>query len=164
MRRKSGFPFPLILLVFILLSCNTDKLFQGEYTFEDYTWSNDEKIIFSPEINTDKSGNQYQLILNIRYITGFQYKFLNLGLIINRPDGSQSTKEISIQMLTDDKQYRGNGMGDYWDLDYAVSEPITIDQTGKYEFELVSLMGELPLNFINELGITIKPIKPLNSN
>jgi gliding motility-associated lipoprotein GldH len=149
----------LIILLISTLSCNRGRIYNDKFTFDDYSWSKDETIKFDPEITAQNAGKQYQAAIHVRYITGFSYKFLNLGLLITRPDGSLSTKEISIQMLTEDKKYRGNGMGDIWDLDYELSEPLSFLEPGKYKIEIKSLMDTQTVNFINEIGISISEMK-----
>jgi gliding motility-associated lipoprotein GldH len=145
----------LIMIVSSNLSCNSRTIYNEKYIFEDFNWSKDEKIAFHPDIEIKNVGTQYQGVIHIRYITGFSYKYLNFKLSITSPKGSQSTKEISIQMLTDDKEYRGDGMGDIWDIDYKMAEPITFHESGKYQIEIISMMGEQPVNFINEIGFGI---------
>jgi len=149
----------LIILLISTLSCYRGRIYDDKYTFDDYSWSKDETIKFDPEITAQYAGKQYQAVIHVRYITGFSYKFLNLGLLITRPDGSQGTKEISIQMLTEDKKYRGNGIGDIWDLDYQLSEPISFAEPGKYEIEIKSLMQDQTVNFINEIGMSLSEMK-----
>jgi gliding motility-associated lipoprotein GldH len=155
-------PIKICLLIILLigtLSCNRGRVYDDKYTFDDYSWSKDETIRFYPEITAQNAGKQYQAAIHVRYITGFSYKFLNLGLLITRPDGSQSTKEISIQMLTEDKKYRGDGIGDIWDLDYELSEPFSFAEPGKYEIEIKSLMNENSVNFISEIGFSLSKIE-----
>jgi len=146
----------LILLLSCSLACNRGRIYNAEYTFEDYSWSNNEKIEFSPEIKV--SGINYQGIIHVRYNTGFPFKYLNFVLILNGPDGSQSQKEISMQLISDDKKYRGSGMGDIWDFDYELSEPLVFKTAGVYHIQIKSLMGEQPVNFINGIGISINKI------
>jgi gliding motility-associated lipoprotein GldH len=145
----------LILIVLCNLSCNSKSIYNEKYIFEDFNWSKDEKIAFNPDIEIKNTGTQYQGVIHIRYITGFSYKYLNFKLSITSPNGSQSTKEISIQMLTDDKEYRGDGMGDIWDIEYKMAEPIIFRESGKYQIEIISMMREQPVNFINEIGFGI---------
>jgi gliding motility-associated lipoprotein GldH len=148
----------LFILLISTLSCNRGRIYNDKYTFDDFSWSKDEKLKFDPEITAQNAGKQYQAVIYVRYITGFPYKFFNLGLLLTRPDGSQSSKVISIQMVTEDKKYRGDGMGDIWDLDYELTEPFRFAEPGKYEIEIISLMENQPVNFINEIGISISKI------
>jgi gliding motility-associated lipoprotein GldH len=158
MTRKQHSYILISLLFFSILSCQSDHIFKETHSFEKYTWTEDEEILFAADISEEQAGNFYTPVIHIRYIKGFYFKYMNIGLIIRRPDGSESSKVLSIQMLTDDKKYRGDGMGDIWDLDYAVSENIEIKEAGKYEIEIKSLMGEQPVNFIHKIGVSLKDI------
>ena len=155
LNRISIIKFMLFIFVAFNLSCNSNRIYHEKYTFSNYQWSAKKTLLFYPELKAEDIDKEYKLEINIRYIQGFPYKYLNLLLKINRPDGSEATKEISMQIVTDDKQYRGDGAGDIWDLDYALNEPIAFDQTGKYTIEIISMMKENPVNFINEIGISI---------
>lgn len=150
----------LLILMFVGLSCNSNQIFNEVYTFEDYSWTDDEKVIFRIGIQAENADNNYELGIDVRYITGFSYKYLNLLLLVNRPDGSQGTKEISIQMLTDNKEYRGDGMGDIWDLEYVLKENLHFKDQGIYEIEIKPLMGDQAVNFINKIGISLRKKEP----
>jgi len=149
--------FLLIISALNFISCNKSRIYKENYTFEDYSWSKNEQIIFYPEI--ERADIQYKGVIHIRYITGYSYKYLNFVLEIIHPNGGQSSKEISIQLLTDDKSYRGNGMGDIWDFDYEISEPITFSKPGKYQIVIKSSMGDQPVNFINEIGLSLNKLE-----
>jgi len=159
--RKSEYRVSVKLLLMIIIainfiSCNSTNIYKEKYTFEDYSWSKNEKIIFKPEIK--KTSIRYKGVIHIRYITGFSYKYLNFVLLIVHPDGGQSSKEISIQLLTNDKKYRGDGMGEIWDFDYELSEPILFSEPGKYQIEIKSAMGDETVNFINEIGLSLNKL------
>jgi gliding motility-associated lipoprotein GldH len=148
----------LFALLLCFNSCQKDYIFKETHTFEKYTWLQNEEVLFSTEISPEQAGNSYTPVIHIRYITGFFYKYMNIGLVIRRPDGSESSKVLSIQMLTDDKKYRGDGMGDIWDLDYIVSENFEIRDAGKHEIEIKSLMGDQPVHFIQKIGVSLRQL------
>lgn len=142
------------LLSLLIWACNSNSAFHETHTFPDYHWKKKERVIFSPEITESNAADSFKLILNIRYIEGFPYKYLRLKLNITRPDGTEADKDINIQIINDDKSYIGEGIGDYWDLDYT-DEIIPIKGAGKYEIEIIPLMDQDPVYLINEIGITL---------
>jgi len=145
----------VILLSLLIGACNPDRVFHETHTFPDYHWKKKERVIFTPEITESDAESSFKLILNIRYIEGFPYKYLRLKLNISRPDGTEADKDINIQIINDDKSYIGEGIGDYWDLDYADDEAIPFKGVGKFEIEIIPLMDQDPVYLINEIGISL---------
>ena len=151
--------FYLLFFVLFAFSCTKNKIYKETYTFENYTWPKDKILTFETEIDTNQAGKAYDLNFSIRYITGFSLKYLNFNLEIQRPDESSASKDISIQMVTDDKKYRGEGMGDIWDLDYTLAEPFIFDKPGKYKFIIRPIIDETPIYFINKITLSVLTAK-----
>jgi len=149
----------IIVLVGTFVSCNSRREFHQNFTFSNYQWSADEKLVFKPRFGTDQIGKKYQLQFNLRYIQGFPYKYLNLLITIKRPDGTEAEKEESIQIRSNNAEYIGDGMGSYWDLDYTVKEAFMFDQLGEYRIEITPIIDKSPVYFIDELGIGIISIE-----
>ena len=152
----------LLLLVFTiagLASCNSNRVFHENHVFSNYHWPIEKKLVFKPQFSTEQSGKEYQLQFNLRYIQGFPYKYLNLLIIVTRPDGTQAEKEESIQIREDNTDYIGDGAGSYWDLDYTIEESFIFDQAGEYTIEITPIIEKSPVYFINELGLGIIKIE-----
>jgi gliding motility-associated lipoprotein GldH len=151
--RKAVF---VLILILLAISCDNDIFFHEKYTFDDFIWTKDKKVIFRPEISKEFAGKKLHAIINIRYISGFPYKYLNFSLIITHRNGIQTSKEVSIQVLNDNKEYQGSGMGDIWDLDYELTDPMIFNEPGSYEIEFKPILDNQAYNFINEIGISLK--------
>lgn len=144
-----------LLLYLSISSCNSNQIFKEKHNFPKYQWPTNEKVAFNFDLAKENAGMEYFMVINLRYIHGYQYKYLHLRLQITDPEGNETDKEISIQIATDEKKYLGEGMGDYWDLDYLINETIPFNKAGKYTFEIISLMEDDPVYFINDIGITL---------
>lgn len=142
----------IILLLFSITSCNKNRIFHEVKKFNDFKWSKSEKVHF--EVAIEQKDIEYDLLLNLRYIEGFPYKYLHLYIEITDPDGKTKTNELGIQIITDEKKYIGEGAGSYWDLDYQLPE-YPFDKKGKYKFTVEHTMEENILNWINEVGLSI---------
>ena len=145
--------FGLILLSFIFSGCNKGRVFHEVKKFDDFKWHKSEKIYF--EVIIDQNNSEYDLFLNLRYIEGFPYKFLNLEIDITDPDEKTKTNISSIQIISNKKKYIGDGAGSYWDLDYQLPEYEFIE-SGKYKITITHVMDENVLNWINEVGLSVK--------
>ena len=142
----------IVLLLFTFTACNKNRIFHEVKKFENFKWDKPDKIHF--ETSIEQIDNQYDLFLNLRYIVGFPYKFLHLNIEITDPDGKIKTNELSIQIISDEKKYIGDGAGSYWDIDYPIPE-YPFDKKGNYKISIAHEMNENTLNWINEIGISI---------
>ncbi len=144
--------FNIVLLLFTFTACNKNRIFHEVKKFNDFKWNKTEKIHF--ETSIEQTDIKYDFFLNLRYIEGFPYKFLHLNIEITDPDGKTKTNELSIQIISDEKQYIGDGAGSYWDIDYPIPE-YPFDKKGKYKITIEHAMKENTLNLINEVGLSI---------
>ncbi len=144
--------FSYILIMFSIISCNKNRVFHEVKKFEDFKWGKSEKVHF--EIPISQIDTEYKLLLNLRYIEGFPYKYLHLNIEITPPDGKIETNELTIEIISDSKQYIGDGAGSYWDLDFEI-QGYNIDQIGKYKISFEHAMEEEILNWTNEVGLSV---------
>ncbi|MEN8119232.1 MAG: gliding motility lipoprotein GldH [Bacteroidota bacterium] len=144
--------FSLIFLTFSITACIKNRIFHEVKKFEDFKWNKAEKIQF--EVLIEQTEIKYDLFVNLRYIEGFPYKYLHLDLSITDPDGKTKTNELSIQIISNEKKYIGNGAGSYWDLDYPIPE-YPFDKKGEYKITIEHAMEENILNWTNEVGLSI---------
>ena len=143
----------LVIAVFILLlSCNTEKVFHEVKKFDDYKWRREDKAVFSFDLQ-DTTVN-YEMVLNIRYIQGFPFKFLPLTIEITAPSGETLELEDNIQIIKDDHSYIGDGAGSYWDLDYTVPD-YPFHEKGVYKIVIQHALSEEILSPFNEIGVSI---------
>ena len=54
--KKASLPF---ILALISISCNSGRIYHEKYTFEDYSWTKDEKIVFFM-VEQEKSRPKYK--------------------------------------------------------------------------------------------------------
>ena len=139
----------LIILAFLFYN---HKFFHDVKKFEDYKWHKSDKIVFAFEI--DDTSKIYNIALNIRYITGFSYKYLPLNIEISNPDGKKLIYEAKIQLISDDKKYIGDGAGDYWDLDFPLPQ-YDFRKKGIYKITIEHSMNNDIAYPVNEIGISI---------
>lgn len=141
-----------IALIVLILSCNTHKVFHEESKFDDLKWHKKDKLVF--DFTLEDTTIKYGLILNIRYIQGFPYKFLPLKIDITNPAGKTLEHEAKIRIMTNEKKYLGDGAGSYWDLDYNVPE-YNFHQKGIYKISVEHTMNNDIAYPIQEIGISI---------
>ena len=146
----------LVIVLLYMFGCNQNRIYHEVKSFDNYKWNKSEKLNFEFEIK--EADKPYGLWLNLRYIQGFPYKYLHLLLTITEPDGKVKTNELTIQIISDDKKYIGDGAGSYWDLDYPIPD-YKFDQKGKYKITIEHAMKNDILSPINEVGLTVNKKK-----
>jgi gliding motility-associated lipoprotein GldH len=144
----------LLTTAITLASCN--KIYSDREIIENYQWHSENVIKFGVEIKEDNVNIPLQLILNLRYIQGIPYQFLKLRVYMIGPYGEKNFQDIEIQLIDSEKKYIGEGIGDYWDIDFMLDEKLVFNAAGSYKFEFEHLMDENPVRFVNEIGITLK--------
>lgn len=146
----------LITVLIYMFGCNKNRIFHEVKKFDDYKWNKTERLDF--EFTIEQPYIAYELWLNLRYIQGFPYKYLHLLVTITEPDGKIKTNELTIQIISDDKKYIGDGAGSYWDLDYPIPD-YKFNQKGKYKITIEHAMKENILTPIGEVGLTVNKSK-----
>ncbi len=150
--------YSLTVLFFAFSACNENRVFHEVKKFNDFKWEKSEKVNF--EVSIDDIDSQYKLFLNLRYIQGFPYKYLHLIISITAPNGKTKTNDVTIEIISDNKEYIGDGAGSYWDLDYPIPEyPFT--EKGKYKISIEHTMQENILNWTNEIGLSMFVKEPV---
>jgi len=147
-----------ILFVLLLASCHRNRIYNESLSFDNYKWLKSRPVIFQPEITNETVKKPLKLNLNIRYIQGFPYKFLHLRVYLTNPKGESQYRDISIQIISDETTYNGEGAGDYWDLDYTVDDQMVFEMTGKYKIQIIPFMQDDPVNFIDEIGLSLEKV------
>ncbi len=144
--------YSFTFLIFALSGCDKNKVFHEVKKFEDFKWEKSEKINF--DVLIEDIDVQYNLFINLRYIQGFPYKYLHLNISITDPNGKIKTNEVTIEIISDNKEYIGDGAGSYWDLNYPIPE-YSFNIKGKYKISIEHAMEENILNWTNELGLSL---------
>lgn len=145
----------IIFIALFLAACSSNRIYHEIHTFNDYKWLRNDTIAFTVNIDDEHNHINYWLQFNIRYITGFQYQFLNLNILVITPDGDIFSKVESIQVRKDNSDYIGDVAGSYWDIDHTMKDKFTFKKKGKYLIKISPIVDEGRIYFINELGLSV---------
>jgi gliding motility-associated lipoprotein GldH len=134
-RMKTLKPILILSLVFIIFSCNENRVFK-EYSgeFANYRWQKDNVVAFSPEINdTDQ---EYNIYFTFRHVYGFQLMDLKINVEMISPSGKTKKKNYKLKIFKNKSEYYSDCAGDYCDLDTLIEEEFKFKETGKYTFKI----------------------------
>ena len=150
--------FSMLLFSILLLSCNRNKIFEEHQDLSpNLEWKKDLKINFNPDISDIDA--RYNVTIAFRHAHGYAYSNLPLRVKIISPSGKVSEKHYNIEVVDDSGQYKGEGIGDIWDLDFVAEENFAFSEVGTHQFFLEHELPVDPLNMAIELGLKIEKTK-----
>ncbi len=134
----------------IFSSC-TNYVTEDFKKFEELTWNKTDIQEFVIEIPSDTI--TADVLLHVRYASGFVYQNLTLAIEETAPSGETQTIPFTGKLRSDDGKYLGDGSGDIWDIDFPLKKHIRLAR-GTYRYRIGHTMPQDKLLMIMELGIT----------
>ena len=126
----------LIALVFVLASCNKNKLYdEFNRDFTDNRWES--KDVKSFEFENMQSEGVCELKLHFGHISGFQFKEVPLEVEITTPDGKAEILPIVLKLIDESGNDIGDCSGDICDVFQTIKTFDTLEK-GKYKISIKS--------------------------
>ena len=147
----------LIALVFVLASCNKNKLYdEFNRDFSDNRWeANDVK---SFEFENKQSEGVCELKLHFGHISGFQFKEVPLEVEITTPDGKTEMLPITMKLMDDSGKDLGDCSGDICDVFQTIKTFQNLEK-GKYKVTVKSKFAGPYLPNVLGIGIVVEKQK-----
>jgi len=142
------------VLALLLFSCNPGRMYEKHLGTPGLEWEKSDKKKFSVDI-TD-TNVKYDIIIAVRHAQGFPYKYLHVDMKSITPSNKESSRIYELEVIDDGNQYKGEGMGDIWDLEVPVEKDVTFKEAGTYVFEIEHKEQNDPVAFIMEIGLIIE--------
>lgn len=146
------------LLVFALISCDSNSVFKNHEDIEDGQWYLKNEPAFTFEItDTTQTYNIYYLVRN-----SIAYPYYNLYVkrfLIN--DKKKTVNEaLNELILMDEKTGKpmGDGLGDLFDHKIIALKNYRFPRAGKYTFKIRQYMRQDPLPAIMSMGISVETV------
>lgn len=155
--------FLLILsLVGIFVSCDSDRVFD-DYKSLPSQWNKDSIVTFNLE-NLDTL-QSYNLFINVRNTSDFEYSNLFLISEIQFPQGKVVTDTLEYEMAEPNGEWLGTGFGEVKESKLWYKERVRFPESGKYQVSIKHAMrkngsekGIENLKGITEIGFRIEKI------
>lgn len=154
----------ILLLVLVLVSCDSKRVFDEYSSISDGFWDKGDAIAFNFSI-TDTITKK-NLFINLR--NNNSYKFSNLFLIteLKFPDGHKVTDTLEYDMADKTGEFLGTGFSEIKENKLFYKENILFPNTGDYEIAINHAMrksdevnGLQILTGITDLGFRIEKIE-----
>ncbi len=147
----------LIFLLFgLLISCESNRLFEENTTLEGRYWRADQPIAFTFKIND--ASLTYNLYYNIRNSLEFPFARLFVEYSLMDSTGAVINKNLSTSYLFDQKTGKPlgeSGIGDVFDHQVIIAEKYKFQNPGTYKLSLQQFNRADTLRGIISVGARI---------
>ncbi len=143
----------LVLLSFILSSCDPQMVFDQFKSTGDESWNWSEVREF--DINMQDSTELFNIYINVRHTKKYPFSNLYVFVQLTSPDGNTLTDTIDIPIASPRGKWLGDGFGDIKFVRTEFREGVRFGQKGIYKAKLTQGMRaeEVP---VTDIGIRVE--------
>ena len=147
----------ILLLLILLLSCNSDVIFTDNVTMQDNVWELSNVPDFSFLI--DDTARLTDVYLTLRSGSDYPYRNLFLFVTISSPDGNIMTDTLEYYLADEKGNWYGKGFGDIHEYSLPYRTNVYFPEKGTYLIKIQHGMriGDLP--GIYDIGLRIEKSK-----
>jgi len=146
----------LIIFGFIISSCGEQPYYEKVYSFENRTWEQKVKPVYTVDI--ENATKAYDFTLSLRTTTDFEYSNLWVFMKTEGPDGSIAREPLEILITNPDGSWIGNKTGSIVETPLYFKSMI-LPMKGKYTFTLEQGITESKVTEVLDLGFRVEEIK-----
>lgn len=145
----------VLLAVIAFSSCrNGGDVFNEYIALPNVGWDKDSLAVFHPEMQN--TGEKYNVWLQLRNQSGYEYSNLWLFVDIIAPDGKSVRDTIDCILARPDGEWLGDGWGSLYSLQVPLMKEVSFNQTGTYTYKFCQAMREQDLEGIHSIGLRIE--------
>jgi len=148
--------FTVPILLFSLLSCDSNVVFTDSAPIPDEKWHLTNIADFNFSI--DDTLNRNNIFFTIR--TGSSYPFRNIYLFVTTfsPDGKSITDTLNYNLADEKGNWYGKGFGDIHELNLPYKSNVYFPLKGTYNIKVQHGMRVEDLKGVYDLGVRIERI------
>ncbi len=157
LRSFSAGGLPTFLILFLLASCDSNRIYEDNVEFKDRTW----KITEPAQLEFDilDTTKRYNLYMDVRNSLDYPYSrlFVNYNLI--DPTGAEVSKKMITEYLFDQKSGKPNGnsgLGDVYDHQFLFLQKHSFSKLGKYKVKFEQFMRQDTLQGVLAVGLRVE--------
>lgn len=149
------------LLVLLVCSCDSDRLHEKNYDFEDQVWLSGNQPVFDFEVtDTIKT---YNLYCNIRNSVDYPYSRIFINYSLQDSTGVFISKDMITTFLFEEKTGKpvgSSGLGSVYDQQVPVLKNFQFKKSGKYSLKYEQFMRTDTLKGILAVGFRLESASP----
>jgi gliding motility-associated lipoprotein GldH len=149
--------FSLAVIFLILQGCDSRRVFEDNFEFQQRAWKISEPVQFDFLI-ADPS-NKYNVLMNIRNSLDYPYARIFVNYDLLRPDNVSLSKKMISAYLFDQKTGKPmgtSGIGDIYDHQVPLLENYSFEKAGSYKIKLDQFMRMDTIPGILAVGIRVE--------
>ncbi|NLP57201.1 gliding motility lipoprotein GldH [Lutibacter sp. B1] len=153
-----------ILIVFVLFSCDSNRVFDEYKPIKDHKWYSDNKIDFI--INNQDTISKKNVFITIRNNKNYEFSSLFLITKIEFPSGFQVIDTLEYEMTDAMGNWLGSGFTDIKENKLFYKENVVFSEKGDYNIDIQhatrsinDIEGTEPLKGITDVGLRIEKVK-----
>jgi gliding motility-associated lipoprotein GldH len=154
MKIKTRLFFGFFTLLFLFTACDSGQVYKEYESLKNHEWKRDHTIVFDVQIDDIKSN--YDVYLSIRHTTYYPYANLLVNITSYDPSDNMRTKDFEFYLRSPDGQFKAEGAGDLWDIDFLLFEDISFPEEGVYSYHVSNYMPYVSTPDIMEVGLIVK--------
>lgn len=141
----------------MVLSCDSNRVFENNLEFKDRTW----KVIEEPrfEFIIPSSGDSYNLYYNVRNSLDYPNARIFVTWHLYDSTGRELYKELVFNYLFDEKTGRpfgDSGLGDLYDHRFPILEKYSFPYGGRFSVKLDQFSRQDTLQGIIAVGVRVE--------
>lgn len=154
---------PLLVGVLLLVSCDSELLYDEFQSIESSKWTSENNIEFIVS-NTDTISSK-NVFITIRNNKEYEFSSLYLIAKIEFPKGLRVVDTLEYEMTDVQGKWLGTGFTDVKENKLFYKENVVFTEKGDYKFSIQQatrsihdINGEKPLNGITDVGLSIEKV------
>ncbi len=153
----------LIGLVLLLMSCDSNRVFDTYVSIPNQEWTSENSINF--EVIASDTLSKNNVFIQLRNTDDFEFSTLFIIGKISFPNGTQVIDTLEYEMADVRGKWLGSGYTSIKENKLFYKENIQFNQPGTYTFNLKQatrkmsdLEGKTPLKGVSDVGLRIEKI------
>ena len=154
----------LLAVIFLLLSCNSNAIFDQYIPIENHQWPSEKEIEFI--VNNLDTISVNNVFINIRNNKNYEFSSLFLIAKLELPSGFKVIDTLEYEMTDASGNWLGTGFTDLKENKLFYKENVVLSEMGTYKFNIQhatrginDIQGKNPLEGITDVGLRIEKAK-----
>ena len=142
-------------LLCVLSACDTNRVFEQNTDFPNYSWDVQQKPAFTFAI--EDTAARYDVYFNVRHASAYGFYNLYVKHTLSGPGGPVGQPLLHQMLLMDPKtgEPKGSGTGDIYDIQLLALPKQHFAKPGNYTLTLEQYMRQAQLPGLMAVGISV---------
>ncbi len=149
-----------IAILFFLFSCDSNRVYEQYYDFDDRFWAVGETPEF--EFTIDQPNEKYNLYCNVRNSSDYPNARFFFTYYFQDSTGTILKQELKTEVLFDSKTgkpFGSSGLGDLYDHQFNILENYQFNHSGKFKVKFEQFMRTDTLSGILAVGLRVEKVE-----